>query len=192
MNRATEVNWPLTIIVSGVVLMVAGATAIALEQTEFATESGPQTLFTIGTENGSRDEQRQSGFMGVQQYECNAPNCVARELTMRIYRMSMAKIFDVWGVAQLKLDFRLSRRYDNAVLRLAHWGVQTDLVTIDNRPAVAVTASMLGSGEDIPGTHDLNIGPLPAGRHTIGIRAAENNAGGSRRHSWDSISLTVW
>lgn len=192
MNIVTKSKWSLAISVCVIVLTVAAAPAVGRGRGESRGDSDHQTVFTIGTENNLRDQFRDSGFTGMQEYECDATNCAVDQFPMRIYKASLAKMYDDDGVAQIKLDFQLSREYDNAALRLARWGVETDLVTVDNRPAVAVTAAMLGSGEDIHGQYDLNIGPLSKGRHTIGIRVAEDNGVGSGRHSWDAISLTVW
>lgn len=192
MKVMTMARLPLAIVVSGVVLMSAVVPGFARGRSESSADSGPTTVFTIGTDNNLRDEFRESGFTGLQEYNCDATDCSADQFPMRIYSKSVANVYDDCGVAQLKLNFRLSRGYDNVSLRLARWGIETDLVKVDNRPVVAVTAAMLGSAEDIHGEYDLDIGPLSAGRHSIGIRVAEDNAGGSGRHSWDSISLTAW
>ena len=172
-----------------VLLFFAASPLLSRGQTEPSDIDSPVVIFAIGEEDESRGVFRMSGFTGVHDYECDAEKkCVPEEFPARSYRMSAAVIADDSGVARITFKFRLNRDYNEVVLRLARWGAETDVITVDKKQALHVTNVMLGSNEDVHGVYDLNLGGLIEGRHTIQLTVAEDGKGNGR-HSWDAITL---
>jgi hypothetical protein len=155
-------------------------------QSESTSEEDVLT-FEIGKEDKS--EFPLSDFTGVHDYECTAgKDCDPETLPVKSYRMSAVRIGDYYGVAGITIRFSLKRDYEEVVLRLARWGAETDVVTVDGKKTHIVTNTMLGSYEDVYGVYDLKLGALDKGRHNILITVAEDGRGNGR-HDWDAITL---
>lgn len=175
-----------------ILAMLVTLPAVGLGRGETATSRKPQTLFTIGKEDMSRMEFKGSGFAGIEVYDCDVANLDVAKFPLRIYKSSARQKWDDTGVARVMIRFRLAQDYSHAVLHLARWGAETDVVTVDKRRPIEVQALMIGSDEDVHGAGNIELGALKHGRHTIELSVAEDGAANSGRHSWDSISLTVW
>ena len=147
-----------------------------------------KVIFQIGQED-KKLEFLTRGFTGIHEYMCTAGmNCIPTSFPARSYRMSAANIGDYSGVAQITIEFKLKRYYNEVVLRLARWGAETTVVTVDGKETHHVTSNMLGSNEDVHGVYNLALGALSKGRHTILLTVAEDGKGNGR-HSWDALVL---
>jgi hypothetical protein len=142
-------------------------------------------VFAIGVEDKIRNDFKSFGWEGVETFGCTVGiDCVAGTFPLRLCAPWARQDWDRTAVARLEIDFNLGEDIPNAILRVARFGMETDLVSIDGGPAITAT----GIGEDQWSANEYRLGHLQAGPHKIVLSVSDERVG-SGRHALDAIML---
>jgi len=91
---------------------------------------------------------------------------------------------------EVVIRFRLKRDASKLVFRLARGGDSATAVTVDAETTYRVTDTMLGSAEGgVFGSYDLDLGPIPKGRHTLKLSMPDDGLGYNGSFRWDALVL---
>lgn len=88
------------------------------------------------------------------------------------------------GVHKVTINFTLDHWYYGVILHYARFGAEEDKVTLDG----GTPEYLPGPGEGIPFTHEISLGPLSQGDHSIVIECVDNG-GADGWHYIDGLEL---
>ena len=88
------------------------------------------------------------------------------------------------GVHQVTINFTLDHWYYGVILRYARYGAEGDNVTLDG----GTPEYLAGPGEGVVCTHEISLGPLSQGDHSIVIECVDDG-GADGCHSIDGLEL---
>jgi hypothetical protein len=176
----------------GVVVMAALLVSTScVSQIPPVTDAGPDgVLFEIGEVDHSRHDYKQTGWEGIQEYEyIIGVNSLSDGFPSHLYVPSLKDIWDSTAVVHLRIKFKLSKSFEQVILRIARAGDETTIVNLDNEHIYEVTSAMLGSDEHSNwGSYDLSLGALEKGIRNIEFSVADDGKGNGR-YGWDAIIL---
>jgi hypothetical protein len=174
-------------------ILVSGMSGMANAEDVPVLEPDSQgAFFILGKEDGYRYGYRTSGWSLVDEHACIiGVDCHSKPFPSHLRTASGSMEWADTAVERVTITFQFGEGYDDVILRLVRAGAETIVVRLDDRDEINVTKSMM-----VPrtyehsefGAHDLMLGHLEAGMHTLQLSVAEDGEGNSR-FGWDSIQL---
>ena len=139
------------------------------------------TIWTIGSIDGSYSELGNVFPVDTTTYNIgDALSGFPRGLYINGYSGSQIDT----GVHQVTINFTLDHWYYGVILRYARKGAEGDQVSLDS----GTPEDLAGLGEGVAITHEISLGPLSQGDHSIVIECVDNG-GADGWHYIDGLEL---
>ena len=172
---------------------VAGILLIVLANLAYSSgRPEGDVIFAIGEVDKSAAEFWEGDFENIRFVTIDADGEVDPKLMpTRIIHPDGPYSPDQRDAAQeVVIQFRLKRDASRLVFRLARAGDSATVVTVDGETTYRVTDMMLGSAEGrVFGSYDLDLGPIPKGRHALKLSMPDDGLGYNGSFVWDALIL---